>query len=88
MAFSQRIGTFINSQSPIFFILSKKITIMATFVALRHIVNILNLYTCMILTTETQLGKAITILKGHESMLYEALSVIVGPFFIFAIVKM
>ena len=34
------------------------------------------------------LGKAITILKGHESMLYEALSVIVGPFFIFAIVKM
>ena len=47
-----------------------------------------SVYTCMILTTETQLGKAITILEGHESMLYEALSVIVGPFFIFAIVKM
>ena len=30
----------------------------------------------------------ITTLKGHELMLYEALSVIVGPFFIFTIVKM
>ena len=30
----------------------------------------------------------ITILKGHELMLYEALSVIVGPFLIFTIVKM
>ena len=29
-----------------------------------------------------------TILKGHELMLYEALSVIVGPFCIFTIVKM
>ena len=33
-------------------------------------------------------GIAITILKGHELMLYEALSVIVGPFLIFTIVKM
>ena len=28
-------------------------------------------------------GKAITKAKGHEPMLYEALYVIVGPFFIF-----
>ena len=27
-------------------------------------------------------------MKGHESMLYEAIWVIVGPFFIFAVVKM
>ena len=27
-------------------------------------------------------------MKGHESMLYEAIWVIVGPFFIFAAVKM
>ena len=34
------------------------------------------------------LGIAISILKGHEPRLYEALSDIAGPFFIFTIVKM
>ena len=34
------------------------------------------------------LGKAITIVKGHESKLYEARVVIAGPFFHFTIVKM
>ena len=33
-------------------------------------------------------GKAITKAKGHEPMLYEALSVIAGPFFKFTVVKM
>ena len=33
-------------------------------------------------------GKAITIAKGHEPMLYEALRVIAGPFFEFTSVKM
>ena len=33
-------------------------------------------------------GKAITKAKGHETMLYEALWVIAGPFFKFAAVKL
>ena len=33
-------------------------------------------------------GKAITIAKGHEPMLYEAIRVIAGPFFEFTPVKM
>ena len=32
-------------------------------------------------------GKNNNYMKGHESMLYEAIWVIVGPFFIFAAVK-
>ena len=34
------------------------------------------------------MGITITVVKGHEPMLYEAISVIVGPFFIFTTVKM
>ena len=33
-------------------------------------------------------GKDMAQVKGHEPKLYEALRVIVGPFFIFTIVKM
>ena len=46
-------------------------------------VNKLNLKTNVL-----DLGIVITTMKGHELMLYEALSVIAGPFFKFTIVKM
>ena len=43
-------------------------------------------YECDLITFHS--GNTITIRKGHELRLYEALSVIVGPFLIFTIVKM
>ena len=54
---------------------------------LEHHIDAIIIGTIGIIFKHLTMGITITVLKVHEPMLCEAISVVVGPFFIFATVK-